>query len=307
MNTTTFRKIGLISLLGLVWMSAIACQKTPQADNNAVPVAPAAPPSVTNQNSPRLPQPDNGSMMLPQPQDNGDFTRSTHVTWEVTDPDPDGLNCRMAEDLSNYDQLLAQQGQVVLNIKNWPVVGTLKQGQDFVINPGPAGFGVVYDSENQPWMYVERTDEEGAVTNCFVRANSSFVQPIPTPGDTVTTPAPVAPQSSLPQPLDNGDFPRSFHSNWQVTDPDPEGLNCRMADISLEELNNNTAPLNIGSWPVVATLDQGKNLKSLPGPGGLGIVFDANQQPWMYVEVTNPQGESQSCFVRANSRFVRPI
>ncbi|TVU55700.1 MAG: hypothetical protein EA414_00280 [Arthrospira sp. PLM2.Bin9] len=180
MNTKILKTIGFVSLLGMVWVSAIACQKNPQAQSNAVQVAPAGPVPTVIQNPPSLAQPGQGGMNLPKPRDNGDYTRSTHTTWEVTDRDPNGLNCRMANNLSSYDQLLANQGQVTMNIKNWPVVGTIKQGQDFEINLGPAGFGIVYDNENQPWMYVERTDEQGAASNCFVRANHRFVQPIAT-------------------------------------------------------------------------------------------------------------------------------
>jgi hypothetical protein len=221
----------------------------------------------------------------------------------------------MLEGIDNYEELLARDmgaEGLTWDIGNWPVVGSLDQGQDFLIELGPAGFGVVYDSEQQPWIYVDRTDEAGTPSNCFVRANSRFVQPVATPQDVPqerpdSGPVPVAPQGTLPQPLENGNFPRSPHTAWEAIDPDPAGLNCRMADIGEEELQSNTEPPDIRNWPVVATLERGQDFQTLPGPAGLGVVFDRQQQPWLYVKTTDEGGEATTCFVRANSSFVRPI
>ncbi len=79
---------------------------------------------------------------------------------------------------TNYSQLENPSNKTELNIENWPVVGKLTPGQDFEINLGPAGFGVVYDTKQQPWIYVEKTDQTSAPSHCFVRANRQFVQPI---------------------------------------------------------------------------------------------------------------------------------
>ncbi|MGC9526603.1 MAG: hypothetical protein ACP5D7_13800 [Limnospira sp.] len=318
MNYPTLRKLGLLAFLGIVGIGAIACENLPRTEteparNDAVPVAPAgSPPAIEERIS--LPQPDE-NRPLPQPGEGGDFSRSSHRTWEVVDPDPQGLNCRMIEGIDSYDELLARDmgdQNFTFDIGNWPVVGTLEQGQDFQIELGPAGFGVIYDTEERPWIYVERTDETGAPSNCFVRANSSFVQPIPTPGGSLgdrprPRPLPATPQTTLPQPLENGNFPRSPHTTWEAIDPDPNGLNCRMADISEEELSTRNVSLDIRNWPVVATLERGQDFQTIPGPAGLGIVFDTQEQPWLYVKTTDQDGETTTCFVRANSSFVQPI
>jgi len=112
-----------------------------------------------------------------QPQANGDYRRSPHSSWKATNPNPQGIDCRMLGN-TTYSQLENPSNKTELNIENWPVVGKLSAGQDFEINLGPAGFGVVYDTKQQPWIYVEKTDQTAAPSHCFVRANQQFVQPI---------------------------------------------------------------------------------------------------------------------------------
>jgi hypothetical protein len=113
---------------------------------------------------------------LPQPNNRGDYRRTPHRTWKVVDVDPNGLNCRMIN--MTYNELINPRNNIELDIVNWPIVGTLKQEQRFRINSGPAGFGVMYDTRNQPWIFVEQTLGNNAVNQCFVRANDQFVQPI---------------------------------------------------------------------------------------------------------------------------------
>ncbi|MGB3403012.1 MAG: hypothetical protein WBA77_09995 [Microcoleaceae cyanobacterium] len=113
---------------------------------------------------------------LPVPNDRGDYRRTPHRTWKVVDVDPNGLNCRMIN--MTYEELFNPRNNVELDIVNWPIVGTLKQEQRFRINLGPAGFGVMYDTQNKPWMFVEQTLGNNSVSRCFVRANYQFVQPI---------------------------------------------------------------------------------------------------------------------------------
>lgn len=114
---------------------------------------------------------------LPQPNAKGDYiTKSYHQQWQAIDSDPDGLNCRMG------DRPVAEiwdPGTGALEIGSWSVVGTLEQNQTFTAGLTPAGFVVTFDADNQPWIYVE-SSEAGAPSNCFVRANSQYVQPIPT-------------------------------------------------------------------------------------------------------------------------------
>jgi hypothetical protein len=113
---------------------------------------------------------------LPQPNEQGDYQRTSHRYWETVDPDPKGLNCRMSE--YSIQEIQNPGSKVKLDIDNWPVVGTLKQGQNFEIYLGPSGSGVLYDKQNQSWFFVEKSDDPDAPNNCFVRANSSFVKPV---------------------------------------------------------------------------------------------------------------------------------
>lgn len=116
-------------------------------------------------------------VQLPRPLENGDYRRSPHSAWETTPSYAQGIDCRMLGN-TNYSQLENPSNKTELNIESWPVVGKLNPGQDFEINLGPAGFGVVYDTKQKPWIYVEKTAQSGTPSNCFVRANRQFVQPI---------------------------------------------------------------------------------------------------------------------------------
>jgi hypothetical protein len=113
---------------------------------------------------------------LPQPNEKGDYQRTSHRYWEAADPDPNGLNCRMSE--YSIEEIQNPGSNVDLDIGNWPVVGSLKQGQDFEIYLGPSGLGVLYDQKNKPWFFVQKSYDQDAPSNCFVRANSSFVKPV---------------------------------------------------------------------------------------------------------------------------------
>ncbi len=113
---------------------------------------------------------------LPQPNEKGDYQRTSHKYWEAADPDSNGLNCRMSE--YSIQEIQDPGSNVDLNIGNWPVVGTLRSGQLFEIYLGPSGSGVLYDEQSRPWFFVQRSYDQGAPSNCFVRANSSFMKPV---------------------------------------------------------------------------------------------------------------------------------
>jgi hypothetical protein len=113
---------------------------------------------------------------LPTPNSSGDYSRSPHTTWQVVDNDPKGLSCRMGK--YSYEQIIDPRSSMRLNIVDWPVVGIFKRGQNFEIELGPAGFGILKDNRNKPWIFVKRSSDKGAPKNCFVRANSSFVRPV---------------------------------------------------------------------------------------------------------------------------------
>ncbi len=113
---------------------------------------------------------------LPQPNQRGEYSRTSHPYWEVVDTDPNGLNCRMGP--HSIEEIEDPGSKIDLNIGSWPVVGTLKAGQKFEIYLGPSGLGVLYDSQHQPWFFVEKSEGTGGLSNCFVPARSSFVKPI---------------------------------------------------------------------------------------------------------------------------------
>ena len=112
---------------------------------------------------------------LPQANNNGDYARFQHRTWTVVDTDPNGLNCRMNN--RSYQELIDPRNSISLDIRNWSVVGTLKQGEQFQIKLGPAGMGAVYDTQQKPWVFVETTNKN-TVKQCFVRANEIFIEPV---------------------------------------------------------------------------------------------------------------------------------
>lgn len=113
---------------------------------------------------------------LPKPNQKGDYSRLSHKSWQVTDPDPKGLNCRKSP--YSLEQIQTAGSDIDLNILSWPVVGTLKTGQKFEIDLGPAGLGVIYDGEHYPWFLVKKSNGQNTLNNCFVRANRYFVKPV---------------------------------------------------------------------------------------------------------------------------------
>lgn len=117
----------------------------------------------------------------------------------------------------------------------------------------------------------------------------------------------------------NGDFTSTGrgrgHIYWQVVDPDPNGLNCRMTErfqgIYADALNTPDEFLsrdykpNISRWTRVHRFATGERLRAVTGNGmNQHIQFDDRGKPWMAVRISDVRGD---CFVRANIRFVRPI
>lgn len=100
--------------------------------------------------------------------------------------------------------------------------------------------------------------------------------------------------------------------NWVVVDSDSQGLNCRMAQrfrsISVDGLD---APdelfeknkHNVSQWPVVTVFRRGQRLEAVTGNNANQIMIaDSNGKPWLPIST-----DKGNCFVRANSRFVKPI
>lgn len=100
--------------------------------------------------------------------------------------------------------------------------------------------------------------------------------------------------------------------NWVVVDSDAQGLNCRMAQrfqsISVDGID---APdelfarnkHNVSQWAVVTTFRRGKRLQAVTGNNANQIMIsDTQGKPWLPISTDNG-----NCFVRANSRFIKPI
>lgn len=196
--------LGLMLISGVLGISFFGCaQPTPEANEPGVtpkpnsttptsqanqttvtpkPTASATPKptaSATQKPSPTTPTSQVNQAPqseLPKPNAQGDYQRTSHKYWQIVDPSGKGVTCRMGK--SSIEQIQTPGNSVTLDIANWPVIGTFKQGQNFEINSGPAGFGVLPDDKRQPWIYVEKSAVQGAPSKCFVRANSSSVKPV---------------------------------------------------------------------------------------------------------------------------------
>ncbi len=123
---------------------------------------------------------------------------------------------------------------------------------------------------------------------------------------------------ALPVANPQGDYPGPARArgnrqvNWVVVDSDSQGLNCRMAQrfrsISVDALD---APdelfernkHNVSQWPVVTTFRRGKRLQAVTGNFANQIMIaDSQGKPWLPIST-----DKGNYFVRANSRFIKPI
>ncbi|MEG4107549.1 hypothetical protein [Microcoleus sp. S13_C5] len=125
--------------------------------------------------------------------------------------------------------------------------------------------------------------------------------------------------SAIPVANQQGDYPvpparqrGNRQVNWLVVDSDSQGLNCRMAQrfrsISVDALD---APgelfernkHNVSQWPVVAAFRRGQRLQAVTGNNANQIMIaDSQGKPWLPIST-----DKGNCFVRANSRFIKPI
>ncbi|MEG4963709.1 MULTISPECIES: hypothetical protein [unclassified Microcoleus] len=97
-----------------------------------------------------------------------------------------------------------------------------------------------------------------------------------------------------------------------VVDSDSQGLNCRMAqrfrsfyvnalDMPDELFVRNKH--NVSQWPILTTFQRGERLRSVSGNlNNQMIIADIQGKPWL--PIVTKHGH---CFVRANSRFIKPI
>lgn len=124
---------------------------------------------------------------------------------------------------------------------------------------------------------------------------------------------------ALPMPNTEGDYriPNmrgNAHRNWVVVDPDPNGLNCRMAKaFQPYSLDASNAPKelhqhhkhDISEWPVIVQFQQGQRLRATTGHLGQQIMLlDSSDRPWLPISL---KATKNSCFVRANSQFIQPL
>lgn len=106
----------------------------------------------------------------------------------------------------------------------------------------------------------------------------------------------------------------SAYTTWQIVDPDPNGLNCRMAHhhrpAHFESQDKGSTSIegnrhNIGNWPVLLKLRNGTRLNApLTGRAGESqkIILDENGRPWLALNTY-----LGACLVRANSQYIQPI
>ncbi|MCT7976472.1 hypothetical protein NG792_01880 [Laspinema sp. C3] len=177
-----FKPLGLPILLAIVTLSTLSCTTSPPSPPSTQ--SPQSP--VVNPTSPPI-QDDRGSdspdekppitsSVLPQTNAQGDYTgKSNHINWRVVDPDPKGLNCRMG---AQTIEQVWNPSAGPLNIGSWPATGTLPPDSTFQAALSPGGFILTFDSNNQPWIFVESSSGPEQTNNCFIRANTNYIEPV---------------------------------------------------------------------------------------------------------------------------------
>lgn len=108
---------------------------------------------------------------------------------------------------------------------------------------------------------------------------------------TGSTVAAVA-QNGLPRPDRKGDYYEGRWKQWRVVDLDRKGLQCRSSPGT--------------NYRVIKRFARGKAMSVFTQGEEDLIRVDARNLPWLAVLPTGYQYETP-CFVRANSRFIRPI
>ena len=125
--------------------------------------------------------------------------------------------------------------------------------------------------------------------------------------------------SAIPAANQQGDYPvpaarqrGNRQVNWVVVDSDSQGLNCRMAqrfrsvsvdgiDASAELFERNKH--NVSQWPLLTVFRREERLQAVTGNNANQItIADPGGKPWL--PISTGKG---NCFVRANSRFIKPI
>lgn len=101
----------------------------------------------------------------------------------------------------------------------------------------------------------------------------------------------LAASAAIPQPNNNGDFRSASARQWRVVDIDSNGLNCRSGpgnEYAVKQRFRKNSVLLVGT-------NRNSSRSTL-------IRNDRRGLPWLLVSLRN-----DSCFVRANARFIVPI
>lgn len=176
--------------MSLVWLAGCASEPTatpdgvvssPTATESPLTTAPSPTPRSQPNSTERSPSSgitlsnEEPAEALPKADENGDYIRRTqHRTWTVVDADPGGLNCRWSDAMpANWYSPDAQLPP--LTIEQWPVVRQFRQGETLTSNITPAGFAMLIDDKNQPWLKVSLGAQDQI---CLVRANAQYIKPV---------------------------------------------------------------------------------------------------------------------------------
>ena len=110
-----------------------------------------------------------------------------------------------------------------------------------------------------------------------------------------------------PKPFAGGDYwvrNENTWCEWEVTCNELSGHLSPAWPANDEEPG---ALLNLdwrmGGWPVVIKFPKGQHLQARPDSVGGSMWKDFDGNTWLRVQ----NGEGQFCFVRANSRFLKPV
>jgi hypothetical protein len=112
---------------------------------------------------------------LPRPNSTGDYIgRTSHQSWVVVDPDPDGVNCRWSKAMPA--EWYAPDAKLPpLTIGQWAIVKRFRRNTVLKANLTPAGFATITDTLKKPWLKVDIGENDRI---CFVRANARYIRPV---------------------------------------------------------------------------------------------------------------------------------
>lgn len=106
-------------------------------------------------------------------------------------------------------------------------------------------------------------------------------------------------------------------TNWLVVDADPKGLNCRMAkQYRSFAMDGAETPANlyinsihkIYDWSIAGTFRKNDRIQAVTGNMGRNQIVLIDDRGMAWIPIVAPKNaQAKNCFVRANSRFIKPI